>query len=81
MNMLNLCLKQHNAKANSSCVLLFKSIVIDTYLQFAKYIILWANVNMSGIKPEDQTKSDKMLHLADTILWSRDMDCYKISVV
>ena len=32
-------------------------------------------------KPEDQIKSDKMLHLADTILWSKGMDNYKISVV
>ena len=32
-------------------------------------------------KPEDQIKSDKMLHMADTILWSRDMDDYKISVI
>ena len=32
-------------------------------------------------KPEDQIKSNKMLHMADTILWSRNMDNYKISVV
>ena len=36
---------------------------------------------VSRHKPEDQIKGDKMLHLADTILWSRDMDNYKISVV
>ena len=29
---------------------------------------------VSRHKPEDQIKSNKMLHLADTILWSRDMD-------
>ena len=27
---------------------------------------------VSRHKPEDQIMSDKMLHLADTILWSRD---------
>ena len=32
-------------------------------------------------KPESQIKSGKTLHLADTILWSRDMDNYKIYVV
>ena len=31
--------------------------------------------------PEDQIKIITMLHLADTILWSRDMDNYKISIV
>ena len=36
---------------------------------------------VSRHKPEDQIKSIKMIHLADTILWSRDMDNYKISVV
>ncbi len=36
---------------------------------------------VSKHKPEDQIKSNKMLHLADTIIWSRDMDNYKISVV
>ena len=35
---------------------------------------------VSRHKPEDQIKSDKMLHMADTIIWSRDMDNYKISV-
>ena len=34
-----------------------------------------------GNKPEDQIKSDKMLHMANTILWSIDMDNYQISVV
>ena len=37
MNMLNLCRKQHISKANSSVVLLLKSVVIDTYLQVAMY--------------------------------------------
>ena len=36
---------------------------------------------VSRHKPEDHIKIIKMLHLADTILWSRDMDNYKISVV
>ena len=36
---------------------------------------------MLRYKPEDKIKSNKMLHLADTILWSRDMDNYKISAV
>ena len=36
---------------------------------------------VSRHKPEDQIKGDKMLHLAETIVWSRDMDNYKISVV
>ena len=32
-------------------------------------------------KPEDQNASNKMLCLADTIPWSRDMDNYKITFV
>ena len=36
---------------------------------------LWTFILSSALK------SDKMLHLADTILWVRDMDSYKISVV
>ena len=36
---------------------------------------------LSRHKPEYQIKSNKMLCLADTILWSRDTDNYKISVV
>ena len=32
-------------------------------------------------KPEDQIESNKMLCLVDTILWSRDMENYKITVV
>ena len=36
---------------------------------------------VSRHKPEDQIKSNKMLYLANTILWSRDMDNHKISVV
>ena len=32
-------------------------------------------------KPEDQIKSNKMLCLADIILWSRDIDNNKITVV
>ncbi len=35
---------------------------------------------VSRHKPEDQIKSNKMLYLANTILWSRDMDNHKISV-
>ena len=38
-------------------------------------------VIVSRHKPEDQIKSSKMFYMADTILWSRDMDNYKISVV
>ena len=34
---------------------------------------------VSRHKPEDQIKSDKMLHMANTTLWSRDMDNYQIS--
>ena len=36
---------------------------------------------VSKHKPGDQTKSNKMLYLADTSLWSRDMDNYKITVL
>ena len=36
---------------------------------------------VSRHKPEDPIKSNKMLYLANTILWSRDMDNYKISLV
>ena len=36
---------------------------------------------VSRHKNEDQIKSDNMLHLADTILWSMDMDNYKRYVV
>ena len=36
---------------------------------------------VSRHKPEDQIKSITMLYMADTILWSRNMDNYKISVV
>ena len=32
-------------------------------------------------KPEDWIKSNKLLRLADTIIWSRDIDNYKITVV
>ena len=39
------------------------------------------NTIVSRHKPEDQIKSIKMLHLADTIQWSRGMDNYKIYVV
>ena len=47
-----------------------------------EYIHQHENTTMvSRNKPEDQIKSNKMLYLADTILWSRDMDNHKISVV
>ena len=36
---------------------------------------------VSRHKPENQVKRNKMLYLADTILWSRDMDNYNITVV
>ena len=36
---------------------------------------------VSKHKPEDPIKGNNMLYLANTILWSRDMDNYKISVV
>ena len=36
---------------------------------------------VSRHKPEDQIESNKMLYLANTILWSRNMDNHKISVV
>ena len=36
---------------------------------------------VSRHKPEDQIKIDTMLHTTNTILWSRDMDNYQISVV
>ena len=36
---------------------------------------------VSKHKPENQIKSNKMLYLANTILWSREMDNYNIFVV
>ena len=39
------------------------------------------NTIVSRHKPEDQIKANEMLCLVDTILWGRDMDNYKISVV
>ena len=36
---------------------------------------------VSRHKPDDQIKSDQMLHLTDTILWSKNMDNYKSAVV
>ena len=52
MNMLNLCRKQHIAKANSLRVLLFKYIVTDNYLQIAMYIILGAKVNYVSLSSD-----------------------------
>ena len=46
------CVFEGFAKANSPWVLLLKSIVIDTYLQIAMYIILGANANYVNLSSD-----------------------------